>query len=149
MSAETPNEVSLRLEPRQTVVKEDDEIGIVAVFLAGAQEAMLILPLGADASGIISFRAVDMASGREWTATNRDARSFAADAHVRVPAGGRIERHHDTLQFKGPGDHMAGNLPVGRYRIVATYDEGRTFRLENRNSRVIRSVPVEIVVTAR
>src|SRR4051812_3034656 len=91
MSAEVAGEVSLRLEPRRSVVKEGDEIGIVAVFLTGAREATLILPLGADASGIISFRAIDVASGQEWTATNRDARSFAADAHVRVPAGGRIE----------------------------------------------------------
>lgn len=44
---------------------------------------------------------------------------------------------------------LMGDLPAGTYRIVATYDEGRTFGPENRTSRVIRSEPVEIVVTAR
>ena len=44
--------------------------------------------------------------------------------------------------------HM-NHLPAGRYRLVVTYDEGNTFRPENRTSRVLRSKPIEIVVKAR
>ena len=143
------SQVALRLEPRATAVREGDEIGMTLVFVGGSHETTLILPMGADPSGIISYRVTEIASGRERTATNRDTRSFAADAHRRIPAGGRLEQHHDELEFRGPKEHVREVLPAGTYRIVVTYDEARTFRPENRTSRVLRSKPVEIVVTAR
>jgi hypothetical protein len=131
------------------VVKEGEEIGMKVVFIGGAQETTLTMPMGADPSGIISYRVTEIASGREWTAVNRDSRSFAADAHRRIPAGGRLEQHHDVLEFRAQKEHVREVLPAGTYRIVITYDEARTFRPENRTSRVLRSEPVEIVVTAR
>jgi hypothetical protein len=142
-------QVTLRLEPLAAVVKEGEEIGMKVVFIGGAQETILTLPMGADPSGIISYRVTEIASLREWTAVNRDSRSFAADAHRRIPAGGRLEQDHDVLEFRGQNEHVREVLPAGTYRIVVTYDEGRTFRPENRTSRVLRSEPVEIVVTAR
>ena len=143
------SEVTLRLEPLRAAVKEGDEIGMKLTFVGGAQETTLILPMGADPSGIIIFRAIEVGSGRQWTGSKRDPRSFAADARQHLPAGARLEQHHQALQFEGPDTLFPGNLPVGTYRIVATYDEGRTFRPENRTSRVIHSEPVDIVVTAR
>jgi hypothetical protein len=121
----------------------------VIVFVGGAHETTLILPAGADPTGMITYRVIEVASGREWAAANRDWRSFAADARQRVPAGGRLEQHHDALEFRSPDNPVVGDLPAGKYRIVGTYDEGKAFRPENRTSRVLRSEPVEIVVTAR
>jgi hypothetical protein len=143
------SQVTLRLEPLAAVVREGEEIGMKVVFIGGAQETTLILPMGADPTCIISFRVTNIASGREWTAAKRDPRSFAADAHQRLPAGGRLEQHHHALEFRGEKVHVREVLPAGTYRIVVTYDEGNTFRPENRTSRVLRSEPVEIVVTAR
>jgi hypothetical protein len=143
------SQVTLRLEPLAAAAKEGEEIGMKVVFIGGAQETALILPMGADPSGIISYRVTEIASGREWTAANRDWRSFAADAHQRIAAGGRLERHHDVLEIRGQKEHFNEVLPAGTYRIVVTSDEGRTFRAENRTSRMLRSEPVEIVVTAR
>jgi hypothetical protein len=145
----TMSEVTLRLEPLKAAVKEGENIGMVVVFVGGVHETTLILPAGADPTGMITYRVIEVASGREWAAANRDWRSFAADARQRVPAGGRLERHHDALEFRSPGNPVVGDLPAGKYRIVGTYDEGKAFRPENRTSRVIRSEPVEIVVTAR
>lgn len=143
------SDLTLHIEPLKTTVKEDEPIGVKLVFVGGAHETTLILPMGADPSGIVTYRATDVASGREWTGTKRDPRSFAADARQLLPAGGRLERHHDALQFETPGNLMPGNLPAGTYRIVAIYDEGRTFRPENRGSRTVRSEPAEIAVTTR
>ena len=117
--------------------------------MGGTQETTLTLPMGADPSGILSYRVTEIASGREWTAANRDPRSFAADAHRRLPAGGKLEQHHDVLEFRGEKVHVNAVLPAGTYRIIVTYDEARAFRPENRTSRVLRSEPVQIVVTAR
>ena len=99
-SVVAPGEVTLRLEPLKAAVKEGEEIGMLVVFVGGANETTLILPLGADPTGLITYRVIEVASGREWTATNRDYRSFAADARRRVPAGGRLERHHTALDFR-------------------------------------------------
>ena len=153
-STTAPSEFTLRLEPFKAAVKEGEEIGMLVVFVGGAHETTLILPMGADPTGILTYRVIEVASGREWAAFSRDPRSFAADARERLPAGGKLERHHYLLEFEAPENRIAGyrppgNLPAGRYRIVATYDEGRTFRPENQTSRIIRSEPVEIVVTAR
>jgi len=143
------SELTLLLEPLKAAVKEGEEIGMKLTFVGGAQETTLILPMGADPTGIISFRAIEVVSGREWTGSKRDPRSFAADSHQRLPAGARLERQHHALQFEGPDTLYPGNLPAGTYRIIATYDEGRTFRPEHRTSRMVRSEPVEIVVTVR
>jgi hypothetical protein len=148
-SSEMPGEIAVRLEPLKATVKEGEEIGMLVVFMGGAHDTTLILPARADPTGIITYRAIEVASGREWAAENRDVRSFAADARRRVPAGGKIELHHDVLDFRGPENPLVGQLPAGTYRIVGTYDEGKAFRPENRTSRVLRSEPVEIVVTAR
>ena len=144
-----PGEMTLRLEPLKAAVKEGEEIGMKVIFVGGAHETTRILPIGADPSGIISYRAIEVVSGQEWAAFIRDPRSFAADTRLRLPAGGRHERSHHVLEFEGPNSITPGNLPAGTYRFVATYDEGRTFRPENRTSSVIRSEPVEIVVSAR
>jgi len=143
------NEVTLRVEPLKTTVKEGEEIEVTVVFVGGVQEKTLILPMGADPSGIISYRATEIGSGRDWMGSRRDSRSFAADDRRRLAAGARLQWHHDALRFEGVDNALAGNLPAGTYRIVAIYDEARTFRPENRGSRMIRSEPVEIVVTAR
>ena len=144
-----PGDLTLQLQPLKAAVKEGEEIGVTVVFVGGTHETTLILPMGADPSGIITFRAIDVTSGREWTGSKRDPRSFAADDRHRLAAGTRLERHHHALRFDGLDYSMAGNLPAGTYRIIAIYDEGRTFRAENRTSRIIRSEPVDIVVTAR
>lgn len=148
ISASFQRELTLQLKPLKTIVKQDEAIGMMVVFVGGAQETTLVLPAGADASGIITYQAVEIASGREWAASYRDPRSFAVDARRSIPAGGKLEQHHHALDFKGPGV-VLGNPPAGRYRIVVIYDERNTFRPENRTSRVLRSKPVEIVVTAR
>jgi hypothetical protein len=145
----SPREVTLRLEPLKAAVKKDEEIGMRVVFVGGVHETTLILPAGADASGMITYRVSDVASRREWTAAKRDWRSFAADSRRRVPAGGKIELLYDALEFTGTDSPFVGNLPAGTYRIVCTYDEGKALRPENRTSRVLRAEPVEIVVTAR
>jgi hypothetical protein len=144
-----PSEVTLQLKPLKAAVNEDENIGMALVFTGGARETTLILPMGADPSGILTYRATEVASGREWIGSRRDSRSFAADAPRRLAAGERLELHHDALWFEGAENPMAGNLPAGTYRIVATYDEARTFRPKHRGSRMIRSEPVEIVVTGR
>jgi hypothetical protein len=135
ISAMAASELTLRLEPLKATVKEGEAIGMTMVFVGGAHETTLIMTMGADPSGMITYR--------EWTAANRDPRSFAADRRRRIAAREKLEQHHHALDFKGPGSVM-GNLPAGRYRIVVN-----TFRSENRTSRVLRSRPVEIVVTAR
>ena len=145
----TPSEATLHLEPLKAAVKEGEEIGVILVFVGGAHETTLTLPMGADPSGIITYRATEVPSGRELIGARRDSRSFAADTHRRLAAGEKLDLHHDALRFEGTDNSMAGNLPAGTYRIVAIYDEGRTFRPENQGSRMIRSEPVEIVVTAR
>jgi hypothetical protein len=145
----SPKEVSLRLVPLKAAVKQGEAIAMRVVFVGGADETTLILPLGADPSGIITFRVIEIGSGRQWAVANRDPRSFAADSRRRLPAGGSIELLHDAREFEDPNNPFPENLPAGRYRIVCTYDEGRTFSPENRTSRVLRSEPVEIVVTAR
>jgi len=118
------------------------------VFMSGARETTLFLPMGADPSGILTYRATEIASGREWIGSRRDSRSFAGTPPA-PRRRRRLELHHDALWFEGAENPMAGNLPAGTYRIVAICDEGRTFRPENGGSRMIRSEPVEIVVTAR
>jgi hypothetical protein len=145
----SPKEVTLRLEPLKAAVKQGEAIAMKVVFVGAVDETTLILPMGADASGIISFRVIEIGSGREWPAADRDPRSFAADSRRRLPAAGSIELHHFVRDFETPGNPVPGSLPAGRYRIVCTYDEGRTFSPENRTSRVLRSEPVEIAVTAR
>jgi hypothetical protein len=150
----TPGEVTLHLEPLKASVKEDEAIEMLVVFVGGAHETTLILPMGADPTGILTYRAIEVASGREWAAADLDPRSFAADARQRLPAGGKHQRRRRLLQFDAPKNYIAiyqpaRNLPAGTYRIIAIYDEARTFRPENRGSRMIRSEPVEIVVTAR
>jgi hypothetical protein len=150
----SPTEVTLRLEPLKEAIKEDEEIGMRVVFVGGTHETTLVLPAGHDAGGIITYRVSEVASRREWTAAERDSRSFARDSRRRVPAGGKIELLYDALEFTGTDSPIVGNLPVGSlpvgtYRIVCTYDEGKALRPENRTSRVLRSEPVEIVVTAR
>jgi hypothetical protein len=150
----TPGEFTLHLEPLKATVKEGEAIGVKLAFVGGAHETTLILPMGADPSGILTYRAIEVASGREWAAADLDPRSFAADARQRLPAGERLERHRSLREFEAPKSRLAvyrpaRNLPAGRYWIVATYDEGRTFQPENRTSRMIRSEPAEIVVTAR
>ncbi len=153
-TAMAAEEVTLHLEPSQAVVKEDEAIEMLVVFVGGAHETTLILPMGADPTGILTYRAIEVASGREWAAADLDPRSFAADARQRLPAGGRRELHRSLREFEAPKNFIAvyqpaRNLPPGKYRIVAIYDEGRTFRIENRTSRMIRSEPAEIVVTPR
>ena len=59
----------------------------------------------------------------------------------------RLERRYDALWFENPEQRFGGALPAGRYRIVATYDETRTFNHENRTTRVVHSEPVEFEVT--
>jgi hypothetical protein len=145
----TPSEATLHLEPLKAAVKEGEEIGVILVFVGGARETTLTLPMGADPTGIITYRATEVPSGKELIGARRDSRSFAADTHRRLAAGEKLDLHHDALRFEGTDYSMAGNLPAGTYRIVAIYDEGRTFRPENQGSRMIRSEPVEIVVTAR
>jgi hypothetical protein len=145
----SPREATLRLVPLEATVKQGETIRLRVVSVGGEDETTLILPMGADASGIITYRVTEIGSGREWTAANLDLRSFAADSRRRLPVGGSIELLHDTLGFQGPNDPDPRSLPAGRYRIVCTYDEGRTFSPENRTSRVLRSEPVEVVVTAR
>lgn len=145
MSVAASSKLTLLLKPLKTIVKEGEAIGMTVIFVGGAHATTLILPVGADASGIITYQAVETASGRKWTASHRDPRSFAADTRENIPAGGKLELRHHALDFKGPGIVM-GNLPAGRYRIVVTYDERNTFHRENRTSRVVRSKPVEIVV---
>ena len=141
--------VTLRLEPLKAAVKEGEEIGMMVVFVGGAHETTLILPLGADPTGMITYRVTEIASGREWAAANHDPRSFAADTRRRVPAGGRLEQRHNVLEFKAPDSPLWEYLPAGTYRVTGTYDEGKAFRPENRTSRALRSEPVEFVVTAR
>ena len=148
-SSMDPGEFTLQLKPLKAALKEDEDLGMALVFVGGAHETTLILPMGADPSGILTYRATEIASGREWIGSRRDSRSFAADAPRRLAAGERLELHHGALWFEGSENPMAGNLPPGTYRIVAIYDEGRTFRPQHRGSRMIRSEPVEIVVTAR
>ena len=46
-STMAPSEVTLRLEPLKAAVKEGEEIGMLVVFVGGAHETTLILPLGA------------------------------------------------------------------------------------------------------
>ena len=141
--------VTLRLEPRAVTVKEGEDIDMTVVFIGGVRETTLILPMGADPSGIISFRVTDVASGREWAAARRDPRSFAADGRQRLAAGGKLELHYQALEIRGEKAHVWETLPVGTYRFVVTYDESRTFRPENRALRVLRSERVQIVVTPR
>ena len=141
--------VTLRLEPRAVTVKQGEDIDMTVVFIGGAQETTLILPMGADPSGIISFRVTDVASGREWTAARRDPRSFAADGRRSLAAGGKLELHYHALEVRGEKAHVWETLPAGTYRFAVTYDESRTFRPENRALRVLRSEPVEIMVTPR
>jgi hypothetical protein len=147
-AAASPKEVSLRLVPVKATVKEREAIGLRIVFMGGTDETTLILPIGADASGIVTFRLIEIGSGREWAVADRDPRSFAADTRRRLPAGASIELHRTAHEFETPDNPIPGSLPAGSYRIVCTYDEGRTFSPENRTSRVLRSEPVEIVVTA-
>jgi hypothetical protein len=142
-----PREVTMRIEPLKAAVREGEDIGIMVVFVGGTHETTLTLPAGADASGMITYRVIEVASGREWAAAERDPRSFAADSRQRISAGGRIERLH-ALQFESPDGPFVANLPAGTYRIIGTYDEGKALRPENRTSRVLRSQPAEIVVTA-
>lgn len=143
-------DVTVWLEPRETVVREGETIGITVVFAGGVQGTTLILPMGADASGLISFRISDISSGRQWIAARRDPRNFAADSGERLPAGGRRQLHYDTLEFRDSDKSaFAANLPAGKYRIVVVYDEGNAFRPENRGLRVLRSAPAAIVVTPR
>ena len=144
--------VTLRVELAKTTVKEGEEIRMKLVFTGGARDTALILPMGADPTGILTYRAIEVASGREWAAADLDPRSFAADARQRIPAGGKLELHRSLREFEAPKNHIAvyqpaRNLPAGKYRIVAIYDEGRTFRIENRTPRMIRSEPMEIEVT--
>jgi hypothetical protein len=146
--AASPKEVTLRLMPLKAAVRQGEAIELRVVFVGGADETTLILPMGADPSGIITCGAIEIASGRQWSAADRDPRSFAADSRRRLPAGGSIKLHRYVLGFEAPGDLLPASLPAGRYRIVCTYDEGRTFSPENRTSRLLRSEPVEIVVTA-
>ena len=141
--------VTLRLEPRAVTVKEGEDVDLTVVFIGGAQETTLILPMGADPSGIISFRVTDVASGRAWTAARRDRRSFAADGRQRLAVGGKLELHYQALEIRGDRVHVRETLPAGTYRFAVTYDESRTFRPENRALRVLRSEPVQIVVTPR
>jgi hypothetical protein len=148
-STNVPGELTLQLEPLKAAVKEGEEIGVTLVFVGGAHATTLTLPMGADPSGIITYRATEIASGRELIGARRDSRSFAADTHRRLAAGEKLDLGHDALRFEGIDNAMAENLPAGTYRIVAIYDEGRTFRPENGGSRMIRSEPVEIMVTAR
>jgi hypothetical protein len=147
--AVVPGDPTLRIEPLKPIVKEGELIGMLLVFTGGARETILILPMGADASGIISWRATEIASGQEWKASRRDPRSFAADDRHRFPAGARLERRYDGLWFENAEHPYGGELPPGKYRIVATYDEARTFNRKNQTSRVIQSEPVEFEVTAR
>ena len=51
----SPREVTLRLEPLKAAVKKDEEIGMRVVFVGGVHETTLILPAGADASGMITY----------------------------------------------------------------------------------------------
>jgi hypothetical protein len=147
-AAASPKELTLRLELVKAAVKEGEAIAMKLVFVGGEDETTLILPMGTDASRIISYRLID-GSGREWTVADLDPRSFAADSRTRLPAGESIELHHTAHEFETPASPISGGLPAGRYRIVCTYDETRTFSAKNRTSRVLRSEPVEIVVTAR
>ena len=141
--------VTLRLEPHATTVKEGEDIGMTVVLIGGAHETTLILPMGADPSGIISFRVTDVASGREWAAARRDPRSFAADGRQRLAVGGKLELHYQALEIRGEKVQVWETLPAGTYRFVVTYDESKTFRPENRALRVLRSEPVQVVVTPR
>ncbi len=114
-------DVTLRLEPRETIVRQGEEIGITVIFAGGVQETTLILPMGADPSGIVSFRVSDIASGRQWIAARRDPRSFAADSRERLPAGGRRQLRYETLEVRDPDKSaFAANLPAGKYRIIAS-----------------------------
>lgn len=146
------DEVTLHVELSKASVKEGEEIRMKLVFTGGARDTVLILPMGADASGIFSYLATELTTGQEWVAMSRDQRSFAADDRRPLPAGGRIEWNHAVLWFEDPERPLrAGwqDLPAGKYRIVAIHDETKTFRPEKRGFRVIRSEPVEIVVTPR
>jgi len=142
------DEVTLQVEPLKAVVKQGEEIGMMVVFVGGAHETTLILPLGVDL-GIITFRVIEVASGREWAVADRDSRSVAGDVRQRLPAGERLELRRRALEFKAPDNSVVGNLPAGTYRIVAIYDEGKAFYPTNQTSRILRSEPVDIVVTVR
>jgi hypothetical protein len=146
MSAQEP---TLHVEPLQASTKQGQPIGVKLVFLGGATDTTLILPMGADASGIITYQLTNTTTRATWTAALKDERSFAADNRRPLPAGGKIELTHDTLVFERPGGGLEPELPAGRWQIVAIHDEGHTFRLENRTGRVLRSPPVEIVVDPR
>ena len=141
-------EVTLRLEPLKAVTKQGETIGMKLVFMGGAHETTLVLPRAADPSGLLAYRLTEITSGQEWTAARHDVRSYAADSRQPLAAGGRIEVVHDALTFERPDVTYEPELPAGTYRIVATYDEGKAIRPENRTSRVLHSAPVQIVVTS-
>jgi len=61
----TPSEATLQLEPRKAAVKEGEVIGVTLVFVGGAHETTLTLPMGADPSGIITYLATEVPSGKE------------------------------------------------------------------------------------
>ena len=51
-SAMASDDVTLRVELAQATVKEDEPIEVLLVFVGGAQETTLVLPMGADPTGI-------------------------------------------------------------------------------------------------
>jgi hypothetical protein len=145
-------EVRLRLDPLHPVTKQGENIGVKLTFTGGAADTTLVLPMAADAGGILTYQVAEVVSGHRWEGVRQDVRSFAQDVRRPLPAGGKIELTHDALVFApAPGEPgppiPVPTLPAGTYRIVCTYDEGRTFSPENRGSRVLHSDPVEIVVT--
>src|SRR2546423_7206344 len=106
-STNVPGELTLHLEPLKAAGKEGEEIGGTVVFVGGAHGTTLTLPMGADPSGIITYRATEVASGRELIGARRDSRSFAADARRSLAAGEKLDLRHDALRFEGTDSAMA------------------------------------------
>src|SRR5580704_16757927 len=124
-------EVTLRLEPLEATTKQGEKIGVKLIFVGGTYDTTLVLPAGADPSGVLAYHLTDVASAHAREARASDPRSFAADALRPLAAGASIEVVHAELEFERP-EGWTPVLPAGRYRIVGTYDEGKALRPANR-----------------
>jgi hypothetical protein len=159
--AVAPTSLQLIVKTNKSKYASEEPVELTITFLnTGKSPVDIMLPMGADASGIFKYELVEMETKAKWTACQCSLRSFAADARHSIAPGATQRYTESSLSYQnvetGPAEHDSGTrlsslglLPPGHYQLTAIYDGQRTFYPKNRLPILLKSEHVNFSVEAK
>ncbi len=127
-------------------VKQGTPIAVlIRVWNKGETPLKFVYPYGADKNGLFSFELSEVTTGAKWEVLEHSVRGLVKDKTRTIPKNSAVEHEPDSLRYKKDNDWQT-TLPVGRYKMVASYNPQKAILAEDRVGSVIQSPSVEFTV---